>query len=609
MKRFWYFFEEKKNYEVSETKLMVNSKKLDVTGIKSLIEKIHGDNLEEIIDCGLGDYYIVMKGTSAEDIVELVKKMSENEDVVYASLVFLSRGGMETLSYTNRISVGLKLREDYHILLKCAENHKINAVKVSEHDDLLCILTLPHNPQKDVIDTANELHETGLFEYAEPDTTTLFPLGTADTYFNNLWGLKDASNFSIKAESAWSITTGSTSIKVAVLDTGVSLNHIDLVGNLTSGFDATGNNTGGAPIILAGTDYAHGTKCAGVIAAKANNSKGIVGVAYNCKVMPVTVGTTMSMPGQQVAAGINWAVNNGADVISMSIRTDDINSIVTNAINNAVSNGRNKKGCILVACAHNDGTTPSHTVTFPASSTKVIAVGAMTQSGQRRSDSNYDNNLDIVAPGDDIYTTFILGSYVDDPNKVINNGTNDVYYKAFCCTSAATPHVAATAALILSVNPNLTQVQVRKAIESGCTKINPTKYPYSNQSGHPNGTWNIQVGHGCVNAFNSVLLAQTYYIGRNYSDTGGSYSMRASGGYAGISLYAFPQMSSGLTYAWSATWTGQCDRWYIWPNGRMADLSVYLNSGHSGGTLRINCEISVGGVLASSLYYYLEILP
>ena len=172
----WYFEGQKGCRKVSDTKLYVRFEKLDETGIKSLIENMHVGNLKEIYYCGLyDDYYIIMQHTSQEDIWGLVRKLNENKDVVYASPVFWDDRGLEGASYTNEIIVSLKSKEDYPVLLKCAEDYQINDVK---YIDLLYayILTLPHNPQKDAMEIALELYETGLFEYAEPNFITFWPI-------------------------------------------------------------------------------------------------------------------------------------------------------------------------------------------------------------------------------------------------------------------------------------------------------------------------------------------------------------------------------------------------------------------------------------------------
>ena len=194
----------------------------------------------------------------------------------------------------------------------------------------------------------------------------------------------------------------------------------------------------------------------------------------------------------------------------MSFQCDPLNALNV-AIDSAVVYGRNNKGCILVAASGNDNLA---TVNYPASLNNVIAVGAISQCGTRKrksSDparvscdgetdwgSNYGTALDVVAPGVKIYTTDLQG----DAGNNNASGTAGDYYASFNGTSSACPHVAGVAALVLSVNPNLTGQQVRNVIESTAQKVGG--YSYVTTSGRPNGTWINQMGYGLVNAYAAV---------------------------------------------------------------------------------------------------------
>ena len=500
---------EKLCYKISESKMLVKSKTLDTDGIKNALQNTKTGSLRKIDDLDGQLYMVEMQNLRGENLIELVRQWNAREDVIYASPVFGDEMGSEGTGYSNEVIVRLKSEDDYPILQKYAEIYHIKDV---EYDDLLYAykLTLPHNPQKDAMQTALELYETGLFLYAEPNLFYIRPWATVDTYYSNQWGLKNIGQtvggvkgtigVDINVEPAWTITTGSSNIKVAIIDMGVDLNHPDLAGKLVlPGYNALNNTNNGSPTNTTSGDFAHGTKCAGVVVAQANNNMGIAGVAYGCKVMPVVAGQSGGINADAAARGINWAWHNGADVISMSYGGYNPTSSQLLAIDSAIVFGRNGKGCVLVACTHNYGNT---NVTFPASSDKVIGVGAIIQTGQRRSDSNYGNGLDVVAPGDNIYTTGMLNNGSNQP--YINDGSKGVYFSNFCATSAATPHVAGIAALILSVNPNLQQSQVRNYIESTCNKKLPG---FTNSQNKPNGTWNTHLGYGLVNAFHAVGAA------------------------------------------------------------------------------------------------------
>ena len=187
------------------------------------------------------------------------------------------------------------------------------------------------------------------------------------------------------------------------------------------------------------------------------------------------------------ADGINWAWQNGADIISNSWGSGVQYQVIDDAINNALQNGRNGKGTIIVFATGNS----YGAVSYPANSNpNILSVGAMTSSGTRSSFSNFGTQLDVVAPGSSILST------------TPNNQT-----ASWDGTSMATPHVAGVAALILSVNPCLTAQQVRDIIEQTAQKVGG--YSYTTTSGRPNGIWNNEMGYGLVDAHAAVLMAQS----------------------------------------------------------------------------------------------------
>ena len=238
-----------------------------------------------------------------------------------------------------------------------------------------------------------------------------------------------------------------------------------------------------------------------------DNNIGIAGVAYDSKILPVRIAYSdingnWVLNYNNLATAINWSVQNGADVISNSYRLGSNSTTVNNAITNAVNNGRNGKGCVVLFATGNDNSS----VSYPATLSNVIAVGATSMCDERKTHSscdgegwwgsNYGSELDVVAPGVEIYTTDISGS------SGYNSGD---YYSSFNGTSSACPQVAGVAALILSINTDLTQVEVREILESTTDKI--PNYTYTTSSSHPNGTWNSKVGYGRINALKAVAEA------------------------------------------------------------------------------------------------------
>ncbi|MFH0756012.1 MAG: S8 family serine peptidase [Bacteroidota bacterium] len=262
--------------------------------------------------------------------------------------------------------------------------------------------------------------------------------------------------------------------------------------------------------------------------ADANNNIGIAGIASNTLLMTISDnGSGNSLDDQwEIALGIGFAENNGADVINCSWYISVVSSsVIGNAINDALDDGRDGLGCVFVFGAGNFN---EDEVLFPANSyPDLITVGAINQKGMRKTPSswdgedtwgsNYGDDLDVVAPGVLIPTLDLTGSYGYNPNDPLHenaNGTlvssdymDDDYTIQFNGTSSATPHVSGVAALILSANNGLSHDEVEDIIELTANKINPTTYTYSSKTGRNNGNWNKYMGYGLVDAGAAVESA------------------------------------------------------------------------------------------------------
>jgi serine protease len=314
-------------------------------------------------------------------------------------------------------------------------------------------------------------------EYAEPDKRLMPMWLPNDAMVAQQWSLSDATG-GIRAPAAWDRASGA-GITVAVIDTGVRP-HVDLVANLLPGYDfivdtaiaADGNGrdadasdpgdgvTAGqcAPNSAASNSSWHGTHVAGLIAAVANNGRGVAGVAFAAKVLPLRAVGRCGGYASDVADAIVWAAGapvtglpnnpNPARVINLSLGGKGSCDRTTQA---AIQSAR-RLGAVVVVAAGNANTNAA--TTSPANCQGVITVAATAKSGGKASYSNFGSNVTLAAPGGDrdagMWSTLNMGTMAPGADA----------YASYAGTSMATPVVSGVVALMLSVNKNLTPDQV-----------------------------------------------------------------------------------------------------------------------------------------------------
>lgn len=296
-----------------------------------------------------------------------------------------------------------------------------------------------------------------LYIYGAPATPPVFP---NDERFTDLYGMHQSNDNDIDAPEAWGLTTGDPNLIVGIIDTGIDYDHEDLKANLWNNPGESGakaNNRidddgNGYVDDFRGWNFVsnnndpyddndHGTHCAGTVGAIGNNSKGVVGVNWQVKLMPLKfLGQDGSGTTAAAAEAIIYAVNNGAKVLSNSWGGGEASQTLEDAIKYA-----NQRGVVFVAAAGNDGLNNDNTANYPSNYgvANVVAVASSDRNDNFSSFSNYGRStVDLAAPGSSILSCRPLSRY-----------------QLLSGTSMATPHVSGVFALVWAKYPQLTVQQ------------------------------------------------------------------------------------------------------------------------------------------------------
>lgn len=482
---------------------------------------------------------------SAQDI-----QMNKELETINDTLYVLENGAKYRV---DKSQVVVKLKDSIKNLpqnIKLLRTHRLGYIDIEVPKD------------NNVIDYVEKLKSLGIFESVDyiSEVKTCFTINDHSLVYDpsrqwyidriNLW-------------NTWDITTGISSIKIAVIDSGVNWNNPDL----GYGDDTYTNLDSNLEKDYLSDPYDqyrdwHGTSTAGVIGAKTNNGEGVAGVAggnnsHGATVISYRIIKGTTSPATYVADAIIDATDDGVKVINCSFdcnSTQDRIDAITYAYNHGVT----------IVCS--TGNYNNSNITFPASDTKTIAVGAINNYDLRWSESsstgsNYGSGIDLVAPGVDVFTTFTY---------TYGNETG---------TSVASPFVAGTVALMRSMNSSLSPSQIRDILQKTATKISGYTY---NSSG-----WNSEVGYGVLNAFAAVLGAcNTSFL----EDTSICYGSSAS--------FSLNNLPSGLTVQWSITDGYGPTTPTIQTSGNSCSITNNLSMTFSG---KLNAKVYDGTTLIATL--------
>ena len=509
----FYYIKGEKNYLTNISTKEILLEFVEETGIfdkNSVITDVNdvvnlysgkGDILKELSlekQQGSCDRYIMKIRDNSEknEVNLLINTLRDNGNIRYVNNFY--NKGEYRMSYSDEVILKFKdIYDDsfkFNKINELSEKFQFQVINQNEYIKNIFIV----KTDIDATILSQYLYESKYFEWVEPNICYLTKRQTNTTTKNSKTEQTPWAIQFMNVDDAWAITKGSPTIKIAVLDNGVDLDHPDLDNNILTdenfpwdiiAYDAF-NEGWWVEVGSYGEDDSHGTMCAGCIGAEENGS-GVIGVAPRCKIIPVRMNRSYEMDdfyeiwSENTAEAIQWSVYTAnADVLSLSwgvlCSENETNQYIEDMIDHVNEYGRGDKGLPVIVASGNESDECGLNIDFPANLSSTIAVGAIDQTGNRTAFSNYyGGTLDVVAPGTGIITTTIDGAY-----------TNPNYTEG---TSFSTPYIAGVFALMYSVEPDLTYAQAKEYLLTNCIR-NTDNYDWEDKT--PYGLWNEQLGYG-----------------------------------------------------------------------------------------------------------------
>ncbi|MBL1199384.1 MAG: S8 family serine peptidase [Nostoc sp. GBBB01] len=461
---------------------------------------------------------VPLQGTALRDRARSI--LNDEPKVEFAGRVLVDPRSQEPVIYTENLFVKFDNRQDSGVCEEVLGRYNLTIKRKLEYARNAYFVSAPVNTGLAIFDISQTLLNEPLVELCHPELVReLRPR----QIFPQQWHLKQTTingkviNAHANVEAAWKLSDG-TGATIAIIDDGVDLDHEEFrsSGKIVAPRDVTRKTNDPRP----GNEDHHGTACAGV--ACANGNFGASGVAPGAKLMPIRLASALG--SQNEADAFVWAAQNGADVISCSWGPADgvwfeakdplhnqkvpLPDSTRLAIDFAINNGRNGKGCVVLFAAGNGNESVDND--GYASYQNVIAVAACNDYGTRSAYSDFGKAIWCAFPSNHGDTSQTPGIWTTDRSGKVGYNSGKVglgdnvgnYTNEFGGTSSACPGAAGVAALIIARNPNLRWDEVRDIIKRSCDRIDQAGGKYDANGRSP------FYGYGRINALKAVELAK-----------------------------------------------------------------------------------------------------
>ena len=511
-KQFYYLFDKKIHGRFDTLILAIQyPKEMKSTERDALLESAKDNFLTEEIDYvkAFEQEAIVFMDLSKPGAVDNVPGMTSKAE--RTGHPFFVDGEKLPVIVTNELIVRFKPEINKEQIGDYNKSNKVEIVKINPHVDNQYVLRVEADCELNALGMANRYQESGMVEFAQPNF--LMHIGydhtPTDADYSDQWHLNNdgsgtmTAGADIDAEKAWDVSRGSNAIVVCAIDGGFEITHPDLDDNTfintveqsgTPGVDDDGNgyidDINGWSFVANSDDVAngllpyHGQAVAGLVAAEENNQM-VVGVAPLCRLLFIA----NTFDADDLANAFYYARDRGADIITCSWHTSEQAVLVT-AIRETANGTRGGLGISIFVASGNGGTA---FVSYPARDSNTIAVGGSDCTDIRYCNSQYGPELSVLAP------TRQCGGDCG----LVTTGLGGGITSTFGGTSGATPITAGTAALLLTVNPNLTRYQVRDILQATAEKIDADTADYNSDG------FSDTHGYGRINAHRAIVPSVT----------------------------------------------------------------------------------------------------